>query len=46
MRKVYDFLLELPSQCGQVSQSELLVVAMILSLVIALILMTAGRRLT
>jgi len=46
MPQVYNFLMGLASQCSHLSHEELLMVAMILTMLIALILTVSGRQLT
>ncbi len=45
MRRAYDFLLALPDECGRMSFDQLLLMAALLTLVVAVILMISGREL-
>jgi hypothetical protein len=45
MRHVYYFLMGLPSQCSHMPFDDLLLMAALLTLVIAAILMISGRQL-
>ncbi len=44
MRQAYNFLMGLPRQCSTMSYEELLLLAALLTLVIAVILMMSGRQ--
>ncbi len=45
MRHAYEFFLRLPDQCSRMSFDELLLMAALITLVVAVILMISGRQL-
>ena len=45
MRRIFNFLLDLPDTCSRMSFHELLLMATLLTLVATVILMISGRKL-
>ena len=44
MRRIFEYLLTLPDNCGRMTYDELLLTAALLTLVITVILMISGRK--
>lgn len=46
MREAYHYLVRLPEQCSRMSYEQLLLLAAMITLIVAVILMISGRELT